>query len=626
MLIDKSAEMGKGEIVNAKGQITDMEGLNAALIALMEERYEGGMETASKSFKGMVSNVQDSVGTITRELGKPIFETFKSGLKAIVPVASAVTSFVKGDMTGGVKTLTDAFGEEKTASIMGFFNKLSTGFQTAKTWVLSFAPTISNLGTVFSNLMPVITSVGSIIAGAFLGIASVLPPIFNYITDIAVKITEWGGFVPILSGIVAGFAAFKVIGTLVNVFNNVKTAITAVRTAMLLFNASLLANPIGIIVALLVGLGTAFVVAYQKSEIFRNIVNGVWEAIKGAWSATVSFFTESIPKWVSDVVGYFQNLKDKAVEKWSSFKDSTVNIFNSVKEFFTNTWNNIKSSVTSVITGFVSTITSKWNSFKSTTLSVFNTIKSTLTTIWNTIKSVVSNVVGGIFSTAKSKFDSLKSTVSSIFNSIKSTATSVWNGVKSAITNPIESAKNTISKIIEKIKGFFSGLKLSFPKISMPKLPHFKLTGSFSLKPPSVPKLSVSWYKDGGLFNQASIIGVGEEPGVSEAVLPLKDSVLGKIGAMIANTMNMDRLLTRIDQLVNLTNPNMLMGAFGGGMSQQFIRNLDLVPSTTNNQEIVLHNTFNFNTTGGISDKDMKKASDYFANGMINKIKLTGKI
>ena len=45
-------------------------------------------------------------------------------------------------------------------------------------------------------------------------------------------------------------------------------------------------------------------------------------------------------------------------------------------------------------------------------------------------------------------------------------------------------------------------------------MPHFKLTGSFSLKPPSVPHLSVEWYakaaERGAIFDSPQLIGVGD--------------------------------------------------------------------------------------------------------------------
>lgn len=105
-----------------------------------------------------------------------------------------------------------------------------------------------------------------------------------------------------------------------------------------------------------------------------------------------------------------------------------------------------------------------------------------------------------------------------------------------------EKLKDGISNIIDKIKGFFSSLKLKLPKISVPKLPTFSLKGEFSLKPPSVPKLGINWNADGGVFNKPTIFntsaglqGVGEAG--SEAILPLNSKVLGDIGKGIAETM-----------------------------------------------------------------------------------------
>lgn len=118
--------------------------------------------------------------------------------------------------------------------------------------------------------------------------------------------------------------------------------------------------------------------------------------------------------------------------------------------------------------------------------------------------------------TIKAKAVALKNSIIKTFNDVKAKVTTIWNGIKNAITTPINKAVSTIQSAISKIKSIINGAKLSLPKI---KLPHFSLSGKFSLNPPSVPKLSVSWYKTGGIFDSPSLIGIGEAG--PEAVVPL---------------------------------------------------------------------------------------------------------
>lgn len=103
---------------------------------------------------------------------------------------------------------------------------------------------------------------------------------------------------------------------------------------------------------------------------------------------------------------------------------------------------------------------------------------------------------------------SMFSAARSTFNSILSVAKSIFNAIKTVITHPITTAKNTVSKAIESIKGFFRNLKVKIP------LPHFdfsiahkKIAG---IKVP-YPKLDVDWYDKGGVFYGPQIIGVGEK-------------------------------------------------------------------------------------------------------------------
>lgn len=135
---------------------------------------------------------------------------------------------------------------------------------------------------------------------------------------------------------------------------------------------------------------------------------------------------------------------------------------------------------------------------------------------WDTIKAKAIEVKDWVVE----KFTALRDGIVNIFNSIKNTVTTVWNAIKYAITHPIETAVTFVKNAIDKIKGFFGGLKIELPHI---KLPHFKLTGSLSIVPPSVPKLSIDWYKNGGIFTNPTIFqGVGVGEAGAEAVLPLK--------------------------------------------------------------------------------------------------------
>lgn len=111
--------------------------------------------------------------------------------------------------------------------------------------------------------------------------------------------------------------------------------------------------------------------------------------------------------------------------------------------------------------------------------------------------------------TIKAKVQELWKKLIDTWENIKQKTAQIWQNIKEAITRPFLDAYEFIQRIIEKVKSFFPiNIKDFFSKI---KLPHFTLTGKFSLSPPSIPKLSVDWYDKGGIFDSPSIIGVGEK-------------------------------------------------------------------------------------------------------------------
>ena len=135
----------------------------------------------------------------------------------------------------------------------------------------------------------------------------------------------------------------------------------------------------------------------------------------------------------------------------------------------------------------------------------------------------VALVVAGIaalaaaFIYAYNHSEKFRAIVDTAFAKIKETISTVisfvvdkFNALKEKVQNVIDFIRNipeTVRQIVQKVKDFI-------------KLPHFSLTGSFSLMPPSVPKLNVDWYAKGGIFTSPTLLaGVGEAG--PEAVLPL---------------------------------------------------------------------------------------------------------
>jgi len=154
----------------------------------------------------------------------------------------------------------------------------------------------------------------------------------------------------------------------------------------------------------------------------------------------------------------------------------------------------------------------------------------------------------------KAKAAALAKSVVSAFNGLKARVAAIFNAVRDAIVKPIQKAVNLVRSAIGKIKSIINGAKLKLPKI---KLPHFSISGKFSLDPPSIPHVSVSWYKTGGIFDSPTIAGIGEAG--PEAVVPL-DTLWNKLDRIAGDNvtinvyaspgMNVNELAAAVEQRI----------------------------------------------------------------------------
>lgn len=178
-----------------------------------------------------------------------------------------------------------------------------------------------------------------------------------------------------------------------------------------------------------------------------------------------------------------------------------------------------------------------------------------------------SSIVKGIANGIKNLPATLKQFASNAVNGIKNAFTgggignvvrTVFNGVKTSISTVMNSAKSVVSTAISKIKGFFK-FSWSLPKL---KLPHPKISGKFSLNPPSVPHFSISWYKKamdkGMILNTPTIFGMGKNGDLlgggeagSETVVGT-NSLLNMIRSAVSSAMTFARMRIEAPTLNNV--------------------------------------------------------------------------
>ena len=510
--------------------IEEYNGVSEKMAAVMQDNL-GGQLTILKSqiqelaisfgemlmpaIRAIVSRVQafvDKLNGMSESQRKAVLTIglIIAALGPLLVILGTVISKVGVAMQGFVKLAT---GVKKLGVAVkagtGIFGKLGAALGGISAPVLAVIAVIAVLVAAFKHLWDTNEEFRNAITAIWNGIVSKIQAFCQGIVDRLNALGfEFGSIVDVLKSLWDGLCQF-----LAPVF---EAAFSVVSTVL------------GSVLDVITGLLDVFIGLFtgnwsQMWDGVKVIFSGVWDAITGLFDTALNLL-----KSLAEVVfGWFGTTWETV---WTSIKSFFETIWNGIIAFFSGIWNSI-----------VSTVTTQINAVKTVVTTVFTAIKTTASTIWNGIKTAISTVVDGIKSKVSSAFESVKSTATSLFNGIKNTATSVWNGIKTAIVTPIEAARDKIRTALNAVSGFFSGLKLQLPHI---KLPHFRVSGTLSISPPSVPHLSIDWYKEGGIMTKPTVFGMngsalmaGGEAG-SEAILPLS-GFYKQLGAMLTEKLNM---------------------------------------------------------------------------------------
>lgn len=252
------------------------------------------------------------------------------------------------------------------------------------------------MGNTFQAQMDnVMAALGRLGASALGPVFEVLPGIIEKVTAGINKLTPaltaaggWlkqysGWIIPIAAGVGAVVVAFKAWTTAIAVWRGIAAAATAVQIA---WNLAMAANPIGLIVLAVVGLGAALVTAYKRSETFRDIVNGVWNAVKAVVGAVVSWFTDTAwPaikgawQWIQDAFTNGKAVIDAVIESIKLVWQSLVAKAGEVKDWIVEKWNALLDFFRGLPTKFGELASGIFEPFRNAAKTVFNGVAK----IWN---------------------------------------------------------------------------------------------------------------------------------------------------------------------------------------------------------------------------------------------------
>ncbi len=432
--------------------------------------------------------------------------------------------------------------------------------------------------TMNDNLNGDLTNLGSKLEGVQIAIyekfepalrdgVKVLDSLLDAINFVVDHSTE---FIAALGAMAAGVAAYVGYTTALKVMEQGWQALTIVTKAQTaaqwLLNAAMNANPIGIIIAAIVALVTAFVILWNKSEAFRNFWIGLWDSIKSVvvdfWENNLKPIFEAIgnvfssiwKNYLQPILGYIQEkfteVFTKISDLWNNVLkpvfDAIGSVFKWLWDFvlsviliamaaqFALVWNGIKALWDNVLKPTFQALGDffKWvweNVLKPTLGFLSDTFKTTfegIKLIWNKVLKPVFEAIGSVFKQVWNEF--LKPTIDAITKAFKAMGDSIgdvwdklWNKILKPIINSILGGMETLANGVvwgmNKVIDALNNLSFTIPDW----VPEFGgRTFGFSigkLSEVNLPRLA-----SGGVLNRGQL-GLLEGSG-AEAVVPLENN------------------------------------------------------------------------------------------------------
>ncbi|MCL1950431.1 MAG: phage tail tape measure protein [Turicibacter sp.] len=373
-------------------------------------------------------------------------------------------------------------------------------------------PAIASLASGFVALMiplaPLI-ALGALIVGLFEAwkhssglLHTVLGVLLGVVTGVTVAFGVAVGVMSKMGEIKQAIEAFKGLNA---VFGLLKTGVGTLMGGLQSLWGVLMANPIIIVVAIVIALVAGFIYLWNHCEGFRNFFINMWENIKKVASAFWDWLKGVASSVWEAITGFFSSAWDKIKGVWEAVKPYFEAIWNGIVTafkvymnilitFWTTVWEVVKTVVTVVVTVILVILVTLWNGIAygwnfimDVCKAVWNFIldkiimpeverikvvfeklmtyfknawefyKNIVLTVWNFVKT---NIIEPVVNWIKEKIGAMVDYLKSRWENFKNKIQVIWNFIKTNIIEPVVNwIREKVTAVVEGIKSKFNSLK-----------------------------------------------------------------------------------------------------------------------------------------------------------------------
>jgi phage-related protein len=371
------------------------------LEAHVRGKFGGMMDAQSKTFSGMVSNLEDWKGQTLRTIGAPIFEVLKDKLSSLLTFLGSPS----------VKSAID-----------GFANGLAQGIGWA----------IDGLGRAVAFVSPYITELIGLVQGLGADLGG---------GDIGVLLDDIGESIAQAFGSEAGAAVKNVLGTLVDFGGVVQDVI--VNVVLPAFQ----------------------IIWASAQEIWPGIQSVIGAALGGAWDIIsqivgqiMAFWTENGVAILATFRNTWNNLADIVQQVLPAIQSIIQTVFGAVsgfleangtdiQNFLTSAWQQISVIIALAVEVIRSTIIPIFTAIAAYLQAHSEDIQATLSGAWEIIKGVIQtalDLIKGILTVALAL---LRGDWAGAWEAIKATAVKVWDDLKALIQGTLDTIVGILKTI-----------------------------------------------------------------------------------------------------------------------------------------------------------------------------------